>query len=246
MIVAGRTDKGKLREHNEDRVFPGTEEGGPERLDLLIVADGVGGKLAGEMASQLAVDTIMELLPATLVEQLNPDMIRQAIIQTTEEANRRIYEMAQSDDKLHGMATTLTWAVLKSDKAYIGHVGDSRAYLVQPRGVKPLTRDHTEATEMVDMELLTKEEAQESRWGDVLTRALGKESSVEIDSITVNLQMGDFLLLCSDGLTKHVGTEAIRNVVLEAQRPDLICRTLIDKANQRGGTDNISVVVARV
>lgn len=246
MRVAGLTDKGKLREHNEDRVFPNTEGGVPERVDLLIVADGVGGKLGGEMASKLAVDTVLELLPATLVEQLNPEMIKQAIMQITQGANRRILELTERSPEYHGMATTLTWAVLKSDRAYIGHVGDSRAYLVQPRGVELLTQDHTEATQMVEMELLTQEEAEESRWGDVLTRALGKELTVEVDSITVDLQKRDFLLLCSDGLTRHVGTEEIRDVVLGAQRPTLICQTLIDKANERGGTDNISVIVAKV
>ena len=244
MRIAGRTHRGRARDHNEDCVFPDTESSPPQRLDLLIVADGVGGKLAGETASRVAVETILETLPAGLVRELDSEKTRRAIISTTEKANGRIAEMAQSEEGLHGMATTLTWALLKENRAYMGHVGDSRAYLIRGGEIEQLTEDHTEAAKMVEMGLLTAEEAEQSRWGDVLTRALGDHPTVEVDLLELELMPGDALLLCSDGLTKHVKSEELMDVVLAVQRPELICRTLIDKANERGGTDNISVVVA--
>ena len=246
MRIAGRTHRGRVRDHNEDSVFPDTEPSPPQRLDLLIVADGVGGKRAGESASKLAVDTILHMLPADLVDQLDTWLLPQAITGVTAEANRRIHERAQGEEQLQGMATTLTWALLKDDRAYIGHVGDSRAYLIHGGQIEQLTEDHTEAAKMVEMGLLTPEEAEQSRWGDVLTRALGANPSVELDFVDLELTQGDVLLLCTDGLTKHVSSDEIRNTVLAAQRPELICMTLVDKSNQGGGTDNISVVVAMV
>jgi serine/threonine protein phosphatase PrpC len=241
--IAGRTHRGRVRPHNEDSVFPDTQSSPPERLDLLIVADGVGGKLAGEDASKLAVDTILRLLPTDLVKQLGTELLPQAVTAVTTDANRRIHEAAQGEERLHGMATTLTWALLRDDRAYIGHVGDSRAYLIHDGEIAQVTQDHTEAATMIETGLLTTEEAEESRWADVLTRALGDEPSVEVDFLEVELTKGDVLLLCTDGLTKHVSSEEILDVVLAAQRPELICQTLVDKANERGGTDNVSVAV---
>jgi serine/threonine protein phosphatase PrpC len=123
--IAGRTHRGVVRDHNEDSVFPDTESSPPQRLDLLIVADGVGGKLAGENASRLAVDTILHMLPADLVEKLDTGSLADAITGVTAEANRRVYEAAQMEEQLHGMATTLTWALVRAGRAYLGHVGGS-------------------------------------------------------------------------------------------------------------------------
>jgi serine/threonine protein phosphatase PrpC len=125
-------------------------------------------------------------------------------------------------------------------------MGDSTAYLTHDGEVAQVTEDHTEAATMIEMGLLSTEEAEESRWSDVLTRALGDEPSVEVDFLEVELMLGDVLLLCTDGLTKHISSEEILDVVLAAQRPELICQTLINKANERGGTDNISVTAASI
>lgn len=243
MRIAGRTHRGRVRGHNEDSVFPDTESSPPLRVDLLIVADGVGGKLAGETASRVAVETILETLPAGLVRELDSEKTKRAIISTTEKANHRIAEMAQSEEGLYGMATTLTWALLKENRAYMGHVGDSRAYLIRVGEIEQVTEDHTEAAKMVEMGLLSAEEAEESRWGDVLTRALGDDPAVEVDFLELGLMPGDVLLLCTDGLTKHVKSEELMDVVLAVRRPELVCQVLIDKANERGGKDNTSVVV---
>ena len=235
--VAALTDVGCARERNEDAfgVFPG--EGG-DRGCLLVVADGMGGAAAGEIASGLAVDLVRENYFGSGSSGSGGAVLQEAL----RLANELIHWRASSESELGGMGTTCTAAAIAGMTLCIGHVGDSRAYLLREDRVEILTRDHTLAAEL---QLVAGSEAPlEAR--NVLTRCLGTRAEVEIDvSRPVSLQAGDVLVLCTDGLHNQLPAHEIR-AIARGESPALACARLVERAVERGGPDNISVVVARV
>ncbi len=229
---AVRTDTGRQRNANEDSLFT--------KAPLFVVADGMGGAQAGEVASKAAAESFAGELPAASPERL--------LEETIEGANRTIHELARKDPDLAGMGTTTTAAIvdLEAEEVAIGHVGDSRAYRLRGAKFEQLTRDHSLVEEMRRKGQLTDAQAEDHPQRSIITRALGPEPEVQVDVQTVPAQDGDVFLICSDGLTTMLDDEAISRILLRATSLEAAARTLVDEANRAGGRDNITVVTFRV
>jgi len=229
---AGVSDTGRRRRRNEDSYVC--------EPPLFAVADGMGGAQAGEVASRLAAAVLQEVNG----EQLSPGAIAELI----QEANRRVFQRSNEDAAASGMGTTLTVALVESsDTVAIGHVGDSRAYRVRDGRLEQLTEDHSLVGEMMRSGKLSAEEAEAHPQRSVITRALGTEPDVDVDTFTVETEPGDVFLLCSDGLTTMVPDREILSL-LGASGGDLerAARRLVEAANRSGGEDNITVVVFEI
>ena len=225
------TDTGRQRRANEDNHFVA----GP----LFVVADGMGGARAGEVASRTAVEAFEEGLP----EAGSPE---ERLARVIVDANQRIHGKAQGDDQLAGMGTTLTAVWVGGTDISIAHVGDSRAYLFRDGQLVPLTQDHSLVNELVQRGKLTPEQAAEHPQRSIITRALGPEASVEVDTQSRRARDGDVYLLCSDGLTSMIDDGAVGRVLAAAGSLEEAGRGLIEAANQAGGRDNITVVLFRL
>ena len=230
--TAGRTDAGRRRRRNEDAFIC--------EPPLFAVADGMGGAQAGELASRLAAASVRRSETGSLTG-------RDRVVALIDEANRMVYERAVADALLTGMGTTMTVALLEDDQVWIGHVGDSRAYLLRDGRLEQLTEDHSLVAELVRSGRLTPEEAGSHPHRSVITRALGTEPDVEVDTFGLEPRLGDVFLLCSDGLQTMVADERILEIV-ERHRPDLdaAAKVLVDTANAAGGEDNVTVVLFEV
>jgi serine/threonine protein phosphatase PrpC len=226
-----RTDTGRQRKGNEDSSFA--------RPPVFVVADGMGGAQAGEVASQIAVEAFEQGLPSTGTPE-------QRLTDIVQEANRRIHEVSRVEHERAGMGTTLTAAYLDDRHVAIAHVGDSRAYLFRNGTLKRLTRDHSLVGELVRQGKLTEEQAEEHPQRSIITRALGPEPDVEVDTWTYPASAGDVLLLCSDGLTSMIPEERITEILATAPSLAAAGDQLIAAANAAGGRDNITVVLFRL
>lgn len=230
---AVRTDTGRQRNANEDSFFTAAP--------LFVVADGMGGAQAGEVASKAAAESFARDLPSSV-----PPL--RMLEETIEGANRTIHELARKDPSLAGMGTTTTAAIvdLEAEEVAIGHVGDSRAYRLRGGKFEQLTRDHSLVEEMRRKGQLTDEQAEDHPQRSIITRALGPEPEVQVDLQTVPAQDGDVFLICSDGLTTMLDDEQIAHILGRATSLQAAVRALIDEANRAGGRDNITVVAFRV
>jgi serine/threonine protein phosphatase PrpC len=240
MRTAARTDRGQVRPSNEDFVFTDPQAG------VLIIADGMGGHAAGEVASELATRTIAVALAEAMPESGAPgkdlgELLRNAIGR----ADAAIRARTARDRDLSGMGCTVVAAVCGRDAITIAHVGDSRAYLINGQGVQQLTEDHSVVAQMLNSGFLTPSDARKHHLRNVITRSLGYEGSSQPDIQQVEWHSGDILLLCTDGLSNVVEDVEIAAIVA-SHREDLedAARDLIDAANARGGPDNISVILA--
>jgi len=229
---ATRTDTGRQRNANEDSLFT--------RAPVFVVADGMGGAQAGEVASKAAAESFDRELPQAPPEQV--------LRETIEAANRTIHERARTDPELTGMGTTITAAIVdpEAEEVAIGHVGDSRAYRLRANRFERLTRDHSLVEEMRRKGQLTEAQAEDHPQRSIITRALGPEPEVEVDLQTVPAQAGDVFLICSDGLTTMLGDEQIARLLGRATSMQSAVRALVDEANRAGGRDNITVVAFRL
>ncbi len=237
------TNVGRVRNHNEDNIHLWTGED----LLLAIVADGMGGAAAGEEASRIAVETIMAYLkmnePSTQALEIDEDQMSSAV----KEANVSIMNQAVEHPRQRGMGTTLTMAFVNNQQATFAHVGDSRAYRVNQHGeIEQITSDHSFVQALLDAGHITADQAETHPMGNVLYRALGQTSDLEVDTYYADLAIGDRLVLCSDGLTRHVRPPEIASTVSQHTNPNLMSQQLINLANERGGEDNISVIVIMV
>ena len=249
MKIGYKTDKGKFRERNEDAYFV------DQTKRLFIVADGMGGYQGGEIASHLAVQTISKFLspssPASFLEKTSErkelhKSVLKAIQQSIAEANEEIHRKASEESQLNGMGTTIVLALFCNDLVYISHVGDSRAYLIRNNTIKQLTKDHSLVTELIKKGVISKEEAQNHHLRNIITRALGKEKDLKVDIIPLSYKKGDYLLLCTDGLTDVVEDEEIKDIILKAKEPVKACNRLVNSANRRGGKDNVTVIIIKM
>ncbi|HEU4656752.1 MAG TPA: Stp1/IreP family PP2C-type Ser/Thr phosphatase [Capillimicrobium sp.] len=225
------TDTGRQRRANEDSLFA--------RSPLFVVADGMGGAQAGEVASQTAVEVFSQGLPdgGSAEARLQARVI---------EANRAIHQLSREDAGRAGMGTTLTAAYVGDEDVAIAHVGDSRAYRWRDGALERLTEDHSLVEELKRQGKLTDEEADEHPQRSIITRALGPEPAVEVDTLTAPARHGDVFLLCSDGLTSMIGEAAIADVLGRHEALSDAARALVGAANEAGGRDNITVVLFRV
>jgi len=229
--VAAVTDPGRTRRHNEDSYVI--------EPPLFAIADGMGGAQAGEVASGLATAALKEGQADAAGEQRIADLIQ--------EANRRVYDRSSSDPNTSGMGTTITVALVEDDHVAFGHVGDSRAYLIRDASMEQLTEDHSLVNELLKTGKLSREEAETHPQRSVITRALGTDPDVDVDTFSVRAENGDLFLLCSDGLTDMVSEESILDLV-ERHRDDIdgaLC-ALVKEANRGGGQDNITVVAFEI
>lgn len=229
--ASGASDPGRVRENNEDSYFVGEQ--------IFCVADGLGGHQAGEVASALAVSAVSDL-EGRPIEEIVP-----ALPETIRRANRLVFEASRGDETKAGMGTTMTAVAIDGAAAHLAHVGDSRAYLIRDDEVTLLTDDHTVVGRMVAEGLMSEDQAETHPQRSILTRALGTERSVEVDVLHVSLRGGDRILLCSDGFSNVVAGPELPRLVGSAAGDDLdaICGDMIALANERGGPDNITVVL---
>ena len=225
---ARASDTGRKRRRNEDSYVVAPP--------LFAVADGMGGAQAGEVASKLAAAALEDTDPGTVS---GPEKVTSLI----QEANRRVYERAHNDPSTSGMGTTMTVALVEGDEVTIGHVGDSRAYVVRNGQLEQLTEDHSLVNELLKSGKLSREEAEMHPQRSVITRAVGTDPDVDVDAFTVSTGEGDVFLLCSDGLTDMVTDDNILEIV-EKHRDDLdrATKSLVSAANRGGGEDNITVI----
>jgi serine/threonine protein phosphatase PrpC len=245
----GVTDVGRVRTNNED-CFKIVEP-----LNLFVLSDGMGGEAHGEIASAMAVETVvkhcldMEANPAAQVigpTQPNWSARTKRLSTAVHLANRKIFKSAEQNPDQHGMGATLTAVWIEGAKLSIAHVGDSRAYLLRGGSLLQLTRDHSLVAEQVRRGILTAAEAEESDMQSVLLRALGAQAEIEVDAEEHTLFPRDALLLCSDGLTRVVTEPEIAGTLQAETNPGKAAEKLAALANERGGPDNITVVIARI
>ena len=246
----GVTDVGRKRKHNEDAYALDVSDEG-----LFIVADGMGGHAAGEVASKITVDTVGEFIAATRQKEeatwpfkynhelaFNSNRLAIAI----EKANERVMAAVTAQPWLKGMGTTVVAGLLDGKILSLAHVGDSRAYRYRGGKLSRLTDDHSWVHEQVAAGILTEEEAKSHPLKNVVTRALGGGPSVSPDLQELSFETDDVFLFCSDGLTTMLSDEEIRDAVSAEQDPQKLCERLVEMANEKGGVDNITVVVARI
>lgn len=235
--MRGVSDKGRVRDHNEDAIRWDVSGG------WAILADGMGGHLAGEVASAMAIETIARYLCDLEDEQ--PEKAKEALQEAVAAANRAIHALSQVDMRCHNMGTTVVVALLRDGLLSCAYVGDSRLYRFNAEGLTLLSRDHSLVQELVDEGFLSREEAALSVHKNIITRALGLHDAVEVDGFQVAVASGDLFLLCSDGLSDKISDEELAQYLDDGDL-DSMAHQLVAKANDRGGEDNISVILIRV
>lgn len=251
-FMGRRSHVGMVRSLNEDSLMSleinRIHQSISQPLGVYVVADGMGGHTAGEVASGTIINTIThkalkDLMPAQLEQpeaQDRGEWLRQAV----ESANSEVYKLRQSSG--NDMGSTLVSAVLEGNKAYITHVGDSRAYRINSQGIQRLTVDHSLVERLVETNQITREEARHHPQRNVIYRTIGDKAGIEIEVATHTLEVGDYLLLCSDGLSGMVDDEKMKTIVLGTPSPQDACDALISAANDAGGEDNISVIIVKI
>ncbi len=241
MEVGFKSDKGRWRTNNEDACFVLL----PDKV--YVVADGVGGGNAGEIASRTAVSQIANyIVDNPISKMVEPYEIVDYFRTCVEKASKNIYVMSQKYEQNHGMATTVVIVYANKGKAYITNVGDSRAYLLRQGELIQLTEDHTYVNTLVKAGVISKEEAKLDERKHVITRALGAEPEVEPDFFQVDIAKDDIIIICTDGLYDEVGDEEMIQVLQKNQSMSEACKALVATANENGGHDNITIIGLRV
>jgi len=259
--VFGRTDVGRTREHNEDSFVVAdlnsnvaslqpsvrAHKSGPKGT-LFMVADGMGGAAAGEIASQMATDIVLRELRDNWLplDQPSPEAFARCLKRSAQSANQQIHSYATSHQEYRGMGTTATIAGFLDGILYLAQVGDSRGYLIRSGLVKQITKDQSLMQKLIEAGELTEEEAAQSERRNIILQALGPEAQIKVDLTYQPVCKGDILLLCSDGLSGQITKADIARVL--GEEPDLVnaCKKLIEIANTNGGPDNITVIIAKV
>lgn len=246
----GLTDVGLKRSHNEDNY------GFDDELGLYVVADGMGGHAAGEVASSTAINAIFTFIRQFHDEReiewpfgYNADLTRveNALVNAIHLANDGVCRLAGENQAYSGMGTTIAGLLIDRDFAVVGHLGDSRVYRLRNEVLECLTMDHSWVNEQLRKNILTEEEARNHRWRNVITRALGNKLDIEVELQSVDMEQGDLFLLCTDGLSSMVTEEAIREILIENKDDlDRACNLLLSQANANGGIDNVTSVLLSV
>jgi len=243
--VAAKTDPGCVRKKNEDSFGYDTSHG------IFVVCDGMGGQAAGEVASHIGVETVLEHFrnspgPTAAAAPAQREMEdSEELIDAVRSANQRILRAAVNKPARFGMGSTVVAVLVRDDLAHIAHVGDSRVYLLRDNQIRQLTQDHSLVMEQVRRGLLTREEAENSRMQNIITRALGTEQTVRVDQQELELAAGDVLLLTSDGLTRHIKDPQILSLISSGADLQAACDALIEAARRAGGEDNITCLLVK-
>lgn len=229
------TDKGLTREVNEDNMLVAPD------LGLLAIADGMGGHQGGRIASKMALATLEHELVRMLRQ---PGELPKTLQDAVKIANSAVFTHANENPELKGMGTTLTACLYSDRQLFVAHVGDSRIYLLREKMIRQVTLDHSLVQELMQKDVISEEEARSHPQRHMLTRALGAEPFVEVDSYQEPLQPGDQLLLCTDGLTRYLREPELREVLLAGLEPERTVQTLLGEALKAGGADNITLILA--
>lgn len=242
LVTYSLTDIGKLRKRNEDSYLEKsiTDSSGNVGI-LLVVADGMGGHKAGDVASKTLISIFEENINSYKSEE--SQLFLETIIL---KANNHIISMSDTNSELQGMGTTCTAMIIINGKSYIGHVGDSRAYLVRKNKVSQLTKDHTVAEQMHNLGMISKDQAQNSPRRNMLLKAIGFDLELEVDLIEpIDVQDKDVFILCSDGLIEYLDQDELMKIV-NLYEPRKACEIMVGSANKRGGKDNITVQITKI
>lgn len=237
----GGTDVGVVRKENQDAYIIKKLDGSAA---LLLVCDGMGGANGGRTASNKAIEVFAQEVEGHHSKGMKPSQMADAVAAAAAAANQAVFEAAQADASLSGMGTTMVCLLADGMEAVVGNIGDSRAYLIDDDGMQQVTHDHSLVAEMVRRGELSSREASHHPSKNVITRALGVDRDVSCDVFPLSLKEGQYVLLCSDGLTNEVSEPEIYYEVFQSQQPEKACDTLIEIAKARGGHDNITVVLA--
>lgn len=240
LAVSARTDTGRLRKGNEDNLYADANQ----YRGLFIVADGMGGHAAGEVASQMAVDLIASELAD--LNDLGADEAGERVKNTLRLANRQVFQRTMREVEKTGMGSTASALLISDTRFLIGHVGDSRIYLVRDGEMRQLTRDHSLVQEQVDAGIITPEQARHHPQSNVITCCIGMSSDIDPDIVQGETRVGDVFLLASDGLTGMVEDRRLQQLLQSRATPERIVNAMIADANNNGGIDNITAIVVKV
>lgn len=243
MRFAAKSDKGMVREINEDSY--NIIGGRPGEPLAFIIADGMGGHNSGEVASKMAVEFAGDYIQQFPGSFCREESIPTAIQEVMEKANISVYSRSKEHEANSGMGTTFIIAVVCEKKLFIGHVGDSRVYLIRESRIERVTTDHSFIEELIRNGSLTREEAENHPGRNVITRALGCSEDMQIDIYSCDMMEKDSFLLCTDGLTNMLCEDEIKEIIERFDEPGLICSELVRRANENGGEDNITVIVIK-
>jgi protein phosphatase len=243
--IAGFTDTGLKRQRNQDHI------GFDQDLGIAVLADGMGGHQSGEIASQMAVESVLEKLQSICepkpTKSKTGSQLLDYVSNTISYSNSMIYQAAETVEEQRGMGTTLVAVMIQDSQIYAGHVGDSRLYLYRADSLRRITKDHSLVQDLIDRGFYTEEEARSANVGHIVTRALGTKAQVEVDTLQHDLKASDVFLLCSDGLSDMVAGWQIQEILKEqSSNLERAAKTLISKANRNGGKDNISVILMQI
>ena len=238
MRVAYKSVTGEIRENNEDSVYVDDKF-----RQLYIVADGMGGHNAGEVASRVAIDSFVEYIKENYTDGIDAGEMGDLFVGAVSHCNKKVYEIGRNDEELKNMGTTFTVVAIIKGRAVIAQVGDSRAYVYRDKKLIQLTKDHSYVMEMVRQGKITVEEAKVHPKRNIITRAIGTDEEVKVDIVFEPLKENDLILLCSDGLYSMITDNDIEKCLKKRKKISDIVNELVDKANDNGGKDNISVII---
>lgn len=241
MKAWGLTDVGMVREVNQDtfRMEYDTEAG----RGLFLICDGMGGAAAGEVASGLAADAFLQSMDNCWKAPFDGPALKRMLLEAYEQVNEVVYDASRANPDYAGMGTTMVAVVCGDGKALVGNVGDSRAYFLDETGMRQITEDHSLVTELMKRGDLTPYQASRHPSRNVITRAMGADATVQCDTFTETVKTGNYLLLCSDGLIREVTEPEIYYEIFQADHPETACTRLMNMAKNRGGRDNITMVL---
>lgn len=238
MKIVAKTDKGKIRESNQDAYAVGEL---PGEVAWAVVCDGMGGHAGGNIASALAVKVISDKITSCFNAKMRDASIRNLLDSAITAANIEVYDMADSHGELYGMGTTVVCAIVRHGTVFVAHAGDSRAYIASKKGIEQITTDHSVVQDLIDRGKITQSEAEHHPNKNLITRAVGIDKAIEIDFAEADLKDNDTLILCTDGLSNYVSENELLEDIKDGQYYAFADR-LVKRANNNGGGDNITVV----
>lgn len=241
MDIGAISHTGLIRDINQDSYFVSED-----KMNLFVVADGMGGHKAGEVASSIAIDSVKKYIEKHISQEYGEydEAVSRIIEEAIVDANTKIFNKSMEEEKYQGMGTTLTMAFIQS-KLFIGHIGDSRAYLIRNNEIRQITQDHSLVAELLRNGTITEKEAKTHPQKNIITRALGTEENIQIDIYTIELLAEDIIVLCSDGLSNLVEQMEIKECLANSKSMQFGCEHLVDLANERGGYDNITIIAIK-